>query len=81
LTGCGTSGITALSFRQPTDFSAALEDPMLRASQFATALRATTGRSHRPADWRLVGVRADYRRVVLNCKRPSSDIGTRPTPQ
>jgi hypothetical protein len=47
---------------------------MLRASELATALRATIGRSHRPDGWRLVGVRAAYR-GVLNRKRPS-DIST-----
>jgi hypothetical protein len=79
LTRRGTSGITALSFRQPTVFSAALEDPMLRASQFATALRATVGRSYRPAEWRLVRVRVAYL-GVLSGKRPS-DIGTRLKPR
>lgn len=52
---------------------------MPRASQFATALRATIGRSHRLADWRLVGVRVAYL-GVLSGKRPS-DIGTRLKPQ
>ncbi len=52
---------------------------MLRASQLAAALRATTGRSHRPTDWRLVGVCAGYR--VLGRKRPSSNFVTRLTPQ
>jgi hypothetical protein len=52
---------------------------MLEASQLAAALRATTGRSHRPADWRLVGVCAGYR--VLGSKRPSSNFVTRLTPQ
>jgi hypothetical protein len=64
----------------PADgFSAALEDPMLRASQIATAPRATIGRSHRPDAWRLVGVCAGYR--VLGSKRPSSNTWTRLTPQ
>src|SRR5262245_38367428 len=64
----------------PADgFSAAPEDPMLRASQLAAALRATIERSHRPGDWRLVAVCASYR--VLGTKRPSSNFGTRLTPQ
>jgi hypothetical protein len=46
---------------------------MLIASQFAIALCATIGRSHRPDGW-LVGVRvADQ--GVLNGKRPS-DLST-----
>jgi hypothetical protein len=48
---------------------------MLRASQFATALRATIGRSYRPNDWRLVGVRVAG---VLDSKRP---FGISTTPQ
>jgi hypothetical protein len=64
----------------PADgFSAALEDPMLFASQLATPLRATIVRSHRPDAWRHVGVRAGYR--VLGSKRPSSNFVTRLTPQ
>ena len=81
LTICVSSGIhPRSSFRVPTDFGDNTEDPMLlRASHFATAASAATGRSNRPNGWQLVGVCVAYTGVPSSKMR--SIYGSRLKPE